>query len=64
MGSRGFLVALVLVLHKEDHHRHRLDRNLVLHIHHQVLVLHLHYVQPGLVQMPLQMLVLGLSHLV
>ena len=64
MGSLGFPVALVPVLHPEDHHRHRLDRHLVLHLHHWVLLHHYHHVQPGLVQLLLQVPGLGLAQLV
>ena len=64
MGSLGFPVALVPVLHLEGHHRHRLDRHLVLHLHHRVLLHHHHRFQPGLVQLLLQVPVLGLAQLV
>ena len=56
MVSLGFPVALVPVLHLEGHHRHRLDRHLVHHLHHQV--------QPGLVQLLLQVPVLGIAQFV
>ena len=56
MVSLGFPVALVPVLHPEDHHHHQLERHLVLHLHHRGLVHHHHQVKPGLVSLPLQML--------
>ena len=64
MGSLGFKVALVQVLHLEGHHRHRLNHHLVHHFHHRVLHHHHHRVQTGLVQMLLLVPVLGLSQLV
>ena len=64
MGFLGFPVALVPVLHREEHYRDCLDLHLVLHLHHRVLLHHHHHFQPGMVQLLLQMPVLGLAQLV